>query len=241
MATYVVLHGAWHDGALLGDVATHIRNAGHDVHTPTIAGNGKGVDKDVSLSQAIDSIALYIVEHDLRDIVLAGHSYGGMIITGVADQMMERIRRLVYWNAFVPYDGQSLIDMAPAPMGALFKDLAEASDDNSFGLPYPIWRDVFFNDGDEAGARRAYDLLSPQPYATFADKISLTGNPAAWEVGKSYINGLHDVAMPDSNSWHPGQSEKLGMFRLIQMWGGHETCFIDPKATAEALLKAGAD
>ena len=59
--------------------------------------------------------------------------------------------------------------------------------------------------------------------------------------GTSCIKGLRDVAVPDSNSWHPGQSEKLGMFRLIQMWGGHETCFIDPAAMAKALMQAGAD
>ena len=113
MATYVIIHGAWHDGDLLGDVAAHIRAAGHEVHHPTIAGNGKDADKAVGLADAIQSIKDYITEHDLTDIILAGHSYGGFIITGVADAMMERVRRLVYWNAFVPYDGQSLIDLAP--------------------------------------------------------------------------------------------------------------------------------
>ena len=241
MSTYVIVHGAWHDGTLMAQVAAPIRAACHEVHAPTIAGNGKDANKDVGLEEAIASIADYITQHDLRDIVLAGHSYGGFIITGIADRMLERIRRLVYWNAFVPYDGESLLSIAPAPMGGLFKSLADASDDNSVALPYPVWRDVFFNDGDEAGAKAAYAELSTQPYRTFADKISLKGNPAAWEVGKSYINGLHDVAMPGSNSWHPGQSEKLGLFRLVQMWGGHETCFIDPQATAEALMQAGSD
>ena len=241
MTTYVVVHGAWHDGDLLAPVADHIRAAGHAVHTPTVLGNGAGDDKRVGLDAAIGSVATYLEENDLGDIVLAGHSYGGMIISGVYDRMPDRVRRLVYWNAFVPHDGESLLDMAPAQMGGLFKQLAEASDDNSFSLPYPVWRDVFFNDGDEAGARAAYQRLNPQPFATFADKIALKAPPAAWEVGKSYINSLMDAAMPHSKGWHPNLSERLGLFRLIQLMGGHEGCFIDPEEVADALVMAGRD
>ena len=241
MATYLVVHGAWHDGSLLADVARHLTAEGWDVHTPTIAGQGPDADRNVGLEDAIASVADYVAQHDLSEIVLAGHSYGGMIISGIYDRMPERVKRLVYWNAFVPHDGESLLDLAPAHMGGLFKELAEASGDMSFGLPYPVWRDVFFNDGDGAAAKAAYDRLCPQPYATFADKIALKAPPAAWEVGKSYVNSLMDAAMPHSKGWHPNLSERLGMFRLIQMMGGHETCFIDPEGTARALHMAGRD
>ena len=120
MATYVLVHGAWHTGAELEPTAAPIRAAGHDVHTPTIAGNKPGDAKTVGLKDAIKSIVDYLTEKNLKDVVLVGHSYGGMVITGVADQVPEQIRRLVYWNAFVPNNGESLNDMVPPPYVALF-------------------------------------------------------------------------------------------------------------------------
>jgi pimeloyl-ACP methyl ester carboxylesterase len=85
------------------------------VHTPTIAGNRPGDAKTAGLAEAIKSIVDYPASRNLEDVVLVGHSYAGMIITGVADQVPERIRRLVYWNAFVPNNGESINDMVPPP------------------------------------------------------------------------------------------------------------------------------
>ena len=123
----------------------------------------------------------------------------------------------------------------------MFRNLAASGETGGFSLPYPIWREVFFNDGDDVGAREAYERLNPHPIATFDDKISLTRAPAAMEVGKSYINGLNDAAMPHSLGWHPRLSERLGIFRLIQVMDGHEACFINPRGAAEAIMMAGRD
>jgi pimeloyl-ACP methyl ester carboxylesterase len=86
MATYVLVHGAWHTGAELEPTAAPIRAAGNEVHTPTIAGNRPGDAKTVGLAEAIKSIVDYLTSKDLKDVVLVGHSYGSMVITGVADQ-----------------------------------------------------------------------------------------------------------------------------------------------------------
>ncbi|MDW4497845.1 alpha/beta hydrolase [Sulfitobacter sp. D35] len=241
MTKYVLVHGAWHSGELLSPVAEYVRAARKETHVPTLAGNRAGETKDVGLEDAITSVTDYLEENDLTGVVLAGHSYGGMVITGVADRVPERIRRLVYWNAFVPNAGESLIDMVPEVFGGMFAQLAEGSGDNTITLPFPIWREVFFNEGDLPAAQAAYERLNPQPYRTFADKIELSKNPAEMEIPKSYINGLNDAALPHSLGWHPRLSEKLGLFRLVQMMGGHETCFTDPKGTAEAILMAGRD
>ena len=99
MQTYVLVHGAWHTGRELTSVAAMIGSAGHQVFTPTIKGNGPGDARTIGLPEAIASIVDFLIAHDLKDIVLVGHSYGGMIITGVADRVGDRIRRLVYWNA----------------------------------------------------------------------------------------------------------------------------------------------
>jgi len=173
MATYVLVHGAWHTGAELEPTAAPIRAAGHEVHTPTIAGNKPGDPKTVGLSDAIKSIVDYLTEKNLKDVILVGHSYGGMVITGVADQVPNRIRRLVYWNAFVPNNGESLNDMVPPPYVTLFEQIAAQRGDSSLVLPFPIWREAFINNVDLASAQKAYDILNPHPAKTFSDKISL--------------------------------------------------------------------
>jgi pimeloyl-ACP methyl ester carboxylesterase len=93
MATYVLVHDARHTGKDLEKTASSIREAGHQVHTPTIAGNKPGDPKTVGLDDAIGSIADYLAEKNLKDVILLGHGYGGMIITVVADRLRERIRR----------------------------------------------------------------------------------------------------------------------------------------------------
>ena len=148
MATYVLVHGAWHTGKELEPTAAPIRAAGHQVHTPTIAGNKPGDKKTVGLADAIKSIVDYLVENNLKDVILVGHSYGGMVITGVADAVPDRIRRLVYWNAFVPNNGESLNDMVPPPYVALFDAVAAQRGDSTVVLPFPIWREAFINDVD---------------------------------------------------------------------------------------------
>ena len=148
MSTYVLVHGAWHTGKELEPTAAPIRAVGHQVYTPTIAGNKPGDPKTIGLNDAIKSIADYLAENNLKDVILVGHSYGGMVITGVADRAADRIRRLVYWNAFVPNNGESLNDMVPPPYVALFEQVAAQRNDGSVVLPFPIWREVFINDAD---------------------------------------------------------------------------------------------
>ncbi|PAY07277.1 alpha/beta hydrolase [Bradyrhizobium sp. UFLA03-84] len=241
MSTYVLVHGAWHTGAEFEPVAAAIRKAGHVVHTPTIRGNRPGDRKDSGLPEAIRSIVDYLAEHDLRDVVLVGHSYGGMVITGVADAAASRIRRLVYWNAFVPNNGECLNDMVPPHYRGLFDAIHAERGDGSVVLPFPIWREAFINDADLETAQRTYDVLNPHPLKTFEDKIVLRTNPAEMPIAKSYVNCTEDTAMPHSLPWHPRLSEKLGLFRLVQVPGSHELCFSNPERLAQAFLDAGRD
>jgi len=108
-------------------------------------------------------------------------------------------------------------------------------------LPFPIWREAFINDADLDGAQRAYDRLNPHPLKTFTDKISLRTNPAEMGVAKSYINCTEDTAMPHGLPWHPRLSQKLGLFRLVQVPGSHELCFSNPPRLAQAIIEAGRD
>ncbi len=108
-------------------------------------------------------------------------------------------------------------------------------------LPFPIWREAFVNDADLALATSAFEQLNPQPYKTFADKITLAQPLAALELGKSYVNCRLDVALPHSLPWHPRLSERLGLFRYVESAGSHEVWFTDPQAIAHAIEVAGRD
>ena len=239
----VIVHGAWHSGPLLEETAQYLRDDGWAVYTPTIRGNKPGDNRaNIDLTQAIQSIVDYIVELNLLNVILVGHSYGGMVITGVVDKILTRIKRLVYWNAFVPFNGQALVDMTPPNYNALFEQLAKEND-NAIILPFPIWREAFINYADFTLAEQAWNELNPHPYFTFTEKLYFNNfqELASLNIGKSYINGLADLALPQSQGWCPRLSERLGLFRYINHLYDHEICFDYPKVLAECIIQAGRD
>ena len=116
MATFVLVHGAWHGSWCWKRVRQALQDAGHDVFTPTLTGVGERshlLSLHVNLETHIDDVVNLIRWEDLSDVVLCGHSYGGCVISGVADRVPDRIRALVYLDAFVLRDGQSLHDTLP--------------------------------------------------------------------------------------------------------------------------------
>jgi pimeloyl-ACP methyl ester carboxylesterase len=238
---FVLVHGAWHYGELWAPVRTHLEAAGHEVHTPTAGGLGPDDDKHVDLRGAAAPIIEYIQSHDLRDYVLVGHSTGGYLITRVAIEMPERVRRLVYFAAFVPAHGKALVDELPPDHRAALKASADERGDGSVVLPFAVWRDGFFNDGTAEHAREVYDSLRPQPYGMMTDPADMTG----WEKvphAFSYVAPYEDGDLPQGE-WgrHPRLSNRLGLFRLIGMEGGHEVLLTNPEYTARKLIQAGRD
>jgi pimeloyl-ACP methyl ester carboxylesterase len=114
MSTYVLVHGAWGGSHGWRKVRPLLQHAGHEVFTPSLTGLGERAHlatPQVNLTTHIQDVSNAIWYEDLSDIILVGHSYGGMVVTGVADHMPERIQHLVYLDAFLPADGQSLYDM----------------------------------------------------------------------------------------------------------------------------------
>lgn len=237
----VLVHGSWHTGELWGPVAEHLRAAGHEVHTPTIAGHGKSADKRVNHAQCTQSIVDFILGKDLTDFVLLGHSYGGTIISKVVEAIPERVRRLIYWNAFVLQDGESLNDNVPPHFRGLFEQISGASDDGSVMLPFPIWREAFMNDADLATAERTYELLSAEPYQPFVDNLDLK-KFYSLQTPRSFINCTEDIALPPGEwAWHPRMSSRLGLYRLVQLKGSHEVMFTAPARLADAIVEAARD
>jgi pimeloyl-ACP methyl ester carboxylesterase len=241
MSTFVLVHGAWHDGSAWNAVIQHLETRGHQAFAPTIAGHGKGVDKNVNHAQCTQSIVDYIVDKDLTDIVLLGHSFGGTIIMKVAEAIPDRIRRLIFFDAFVLNDGESLRDNVPPHLQTLLDELVRESDDNTVMMPFEIWREASLNDADLELAQSSYAQLSPEPYQPFIDKLDLK-QFYSLPIPKSYLYCTEDNVLPQGEwGWHPRMSSRLGLFRLVQMPGSHEVMFSNPIGLAEKIIVAGRD
>lgn len=237
--TFVLIHGSWHDGTAWGSVIEHLQRKGHTAYAPTIAGHAKGDNKGVSHAECVQSVIDYIKTNDLSDFVLLGHSFGGTVISRVAEEMPQRIRRLVYWNAFVLQDGESLEDNVPPQYRSLFEQLVQP--DGGVMIPFPIWREAFINDADLELAQKAYALLSPTPRRSHTDKVPLK-TFFTLQIPRSYLNATEDIALPLGEwGWHPRMSSRLGLHRLVQMSGSHEVLFTNPTLLAEKIIEAGRD
>jgi len=175
MATFVVAHGAWSAGWAWKKMRPLMRAAGHELWTPTYTGLGERAhlgNANVSLDTHIQDIVAVLETEDLTDVILIGHSYGGMVATGVADRARARIAKLVYLDAFAPTDGKAVFDLVPPDIAARMRAGAAASD-GGYGIPAnPMPSDTAPEDQAWAGPRR-----KPQPLQTFATKLKLSAEP----------------------------------------------------------------
>jgi pimeloyl-ACP methyl ester carboxylesterase len=242
MATIVLVHGGWHHGDCWTPTADALRGMGHEVHHPTVGGNEPDANLRTTHAEACAPVVNYLVEHDLRDVVLLGHSYGGSVISKVAEAQSARIKRLVFWNAFVVANGNSVYDELPPPLrDAIDKSAAERGDGGCV-LPFAAWREVFIQDAPLEVAQRAFAHLRPHPVRTLTDKLDLT-TFYTLDIPKSFINCTEDMTLTQLPEWgwHPRMSHRLGLFRLVQMPGSHEVMFSNPVGLADAIDRAGRD
>lgn len=241
MATYVLVHGSWHDGSTWMPVIRELESRGHAAHAPTLPGHGKDRHKAVTHDDYVTSVVDYLGANDLSDVVLLGHSFGGSVIARVAEETPDQLRRLVFWNAFVPRPGTCVMDDLPPNYRELFASLAAASEDNTFKLPFPVWREAFIQDADLELAQSTYELLSAEPFGPFRDQLGMD-RFYNLEIPRSYLNCLEDIALPPGEwGWHPRMSSRLGLYRLVQMHGNHEALFTDHAGLAEKIIQAGRD
>ena len=180
-ATFLVCHGAWSAGWAWKKLHPLMSAAGHRLVTPTYTGLGERehlANPSIDLETHIHDILNVIKYEDLRDIVLIGHSYGGVVATGVADRARDRIARLIYLDAFVPDDGQSLLDLNE-PARQRMQELAKSGDGWRVP-PNPTPSDTSPADVEWLGARRV-----DMPIKCFEMKLKLQGGALA--LPRSYI------------------------------------------------------
>lgn len=181
MATVVLVHGTTAGGWVWKRIAPQLRAAGHDVYTPTLTGLGErvhlaspGIDLDTHITDVVNVIEF----EDLAQVVLVGHSYGGMVITGVADRVPNRIARLVYLDALVPQDGEAVVDLVAPEVRRHYERVVETEGQ---GWLIPVAR----------GRNDVPTHNTPHPFGSWTQPIRL-GNPAANAIPKVYVRFTAD-------------------------------------------------
>lgn len=242
--TFVLIHGAWADASFWAGVAAELRKKGHTVYVPEYPGHGADPNKAVTHAMLSKSIADYIKTHNLTNIILVGHSFGGTLVQKVAELVPDRLRRLVFINAFVLKDGERLVDEFPPPVQAMFEQLRKNSKDDTIMLPFPVYREQFANLGSLPQVQSLYNKTLPEPAAPSYEKLDLK-KFYSLTVPRSYVHLTDDTVLPIGNpeyGWHPHMSSRLGLFRLIQAPGDHMTTIqFEPKRIARKLYEAARD
>src|SRR3989304_3920551 len=187
MGTFLLVHGAWHGGWCWKKLTPLLRRADHEVFAPTLTGLGERshlLSPQVGLATHIRDVVAVLEYEDLHGVTLVGHSSGGMVITAVADQVPERVAHLVYLDAFVPDDGESVFDIVGPDARARFEEQARAAGDGWRVPSFPLAR---WGVTDEADVRWMSPRIGPQPLAHFTQPVHLK-NPGPPGFPGTYIS-----------------------------------------------------
>jgi len=234
MSTFVLVHGAWHGSWCWKRVRKALKDQGHEVFTPTLTGladRSHLLSPAVNLDTHIEDVVNLIRWEHLTDVILCGHSYGGCVISGVADRVPDRIRSLVYLDAFVLEDGESLHDLLPESQRQQQIDGVKNAGEGWKVPPIP---------GEFFGVN-AKDLTwmngqcTPQPLATFQQKIRLSGafrkvQNVTFILATGYA---HSPFMPSY------EKAKARGWKTISVPCGHDVMLDMPAELTQALVEAG--
>jgi len=231
MATFVVAHGAWGAGWVWKKMHPLMQVRGHRLITPTLTGLGERghlARPDIDLDTHIPDILGVLKFEDLHGVNLIGHSYGGMVATGVADRARERIAQLIYLDAFAPNSGESAFDLLPEATRAQRQSGASGSADGWRIPPGPMPPDTPAQD-------RAWcePLRLPQPVKTFEQKLTLQGDPLT--LPRHYIYCRRN---PPDDRFRPfyerAKREGWGAYEIDASHNPHITC---PEVLADLLAR----
>jgi pimeloyl-ACP methyl ester carboxylesterase len=235
-STLILVHGSWHTGSCWSAVQELLTEAGVDSRAPTLPGHG-AADRALEVRHAdYVSAVLDALDAVADPAVLVGHSFGGSVISRVAELRPDRCRGLVYYSAFVPRDGERVADSLPPQFIDFLDQAAAGSPDRAVALPDQLLREAFANTADERMLATIRPQLVAEPHAPIFETLSLPSLPTL-EIPAAYITCRDDRALPPG-AFHPGQSSRLPAPELIEIEGDHECLLTAPQRLADALIEA---
>lgn len=241
MVAFVLVHGAWHGGWCWKRTALLLRREGADVYTPTLTGMGERAHLVAHLDPAAldldlhqQDVARLLDYEDLSQVVLVGHAYAGMVITGVAELCPRRLKHLVYVNGVVPADGESMVDQLEAVRGPQFAAWVRGHlNGKDRFLPPPASPEEV---GRRWGITDAADLawvcskVTPQPAAAFAQPVRL-GRAEAKALARSFVGSSEAGFEPVAER---AKADGWGIYHIDS---GHDPMITNPEELAGILLE----
>ena len=229
MATLVLVHGAWHGGWCWKKVRERLQKKGHTVFTPTLTGLGERKhlnSPSVDLNTHIEDITNVLFYEDLNNVILVGHSYSGMVITGVIDAVPERIEHIIYLDAFCPSDGQSIVGMSPTEVTERRERVAKEQEDNS--LP-PTEGKFPWGVSEKTDLDWMEPRLTSLPIGVMYTKVRFN-NPPALGIPRTFI------ATRGRGEEKKKKVEERG-FQYREIETGHDAMITAPDELTEILWK----
>jgi len=246
MATYVLVPGAWLGAWAWDDVAASLRERGHEVQPVSLPGLGDRVElggPEVDLDAHIDHVVDLMSTADLTDVVLVGHSYAGIVITGVADRSPERLARLVYVDSAPLPDGMSMMDLYPPEAGqSLQRTVAERG--GGWRLPFPSFEELgqgasLTGLGDEQRKLMQANAVA-QPFGTYTQPLRLrrdAGDDASYDKVAIACDEMQQVIASGEPSV---QALKGPGWTYLELATGHWPMFSKPEELADLLHSVAA-
>lgn len=232
MAIFVLVHGGGHGGWCYQAVTRLLRSEGHEVYAPSLTGLGERAHLfrgDVDLDCHITDIVSLLYFEDLHDAILVGHSYGGMVITGVADRAADRVGHLVYLDAATPADGQSLVDVAPE-MAATARANGRIVDGVEMCL-YPADEILpYYGVRDSGQLEWMRARLTPHPWKCFEQPLRLTNEAAVARIPQSHLCTTLYMRWRDVDGLRQNADG-----RLWDLDTGHDMMITEPDWVADKL------
>ncbi|MFH1039181.1 MAG: alpha/beta hydrolase family protein [PVC group bacterium] len=236
MFRFVLIHGAYHGGWCWRKIVDVLCEQSVEALAPTLTGLGERshlLTGDVNLSTHITDIVQVLKFEDLHDVVLVGHSYAGMVISGVAEIIPERIAHLVYLDALVPLDGQTVLDILPG-VESRAKEITLAG--RKIKVITPPTPQAFGVD-DPADVAWVAPRLTPMPYKCYAEPIKIT-NVATANIPKTYL--ICDIQLGgDLRQSHESAFEraKEAGWSYKRLAGPHDIMVTHPRELVDILLE----
>ena len=234
--TYVLVHGAYGGGWIWRDVADGLRRLGHHVLTPTQTGMGERshlMSRQITVDTHIEDIANVIETEELSNVILVGHSYGGMAVTGVADRLTDRIRHIVYLDALIPENGDTAFTVLPAGLADSRRKLAR---EQGGGVALPVPGPEAFPIPDGPNKDWFMRRLRPHPIGTYESTVVLS-KPAGAGLPVTYVAYTN----PPLASIEPSRQRaraKAG-WRYLEVAGPHDVEIPSPEKVVELLAGIG--
>lgn len=237
-STFVLVHGAWHGGWCWSRVAARLRERGHAVYTPTLTGLGERrhlISPQVNLDTHVEDVVNLLQFEELERVVLVGHSYAGIVISGVADRVPQRLRQLVYLDALLLEPGKSLFsDFPPAVVEQRLKAIRETGGGVGAAAALPP---AAFGVKDPADAAWVARHLTPQPVGTYLQPLLLKA-PLGNGLPKTYIECTGDPIATLEPTKARVRADAGWQLRTLAT--GHDAMVTAPAALTELLTDLAA-